>query len=205
MLKPPQSSCRLYTGCQPGRKQVLPDLIRRLLASLPFDNVFILFDASSAVCLRSSSLLIPDSSLAVFSLSLATTPFERSSMRWCEACPCRPIQEGLSSIFNTAPSTRSSMFVVHASIDSPVIEPQPIRHSYCRHVSDSEAQRPVFSAVPIFLSSVQTKCQRNDHISSNRYYCPINTEDVLCCWGFPRRAIRFDADCRPAATRWGTW
>ena len=94
---PAQSSCRLYTGCRSGRKQVSPELIRVLLANTLFDNVYTYFDISSTVRFRSSSLYPPDSFTAAFSPSLTTTSLKRSSMRWFEACPCRPAPGGQNS------------------------------------------------------------------------------------------------------------
>ena len=112
---PAQSSCRLYTGCRSGRKQVSPELIRVLLANTLFDNVYTYFDVSSTVRFRSSSLYPPDSFTAAFSPSLTTTSLKRSSMRWFEACPYRPASGGHTPIIDTAPPVASPVFVAHAN------------------------------------------------------------------------------------------
>lgn len=112
---PAQSSCRLYTGCRSDRKQVAPELIKVLLATTLFDSVYTHFDASSTVRFRSSSLYTPDSFYAAFSPSLTTTSLKRSSMRWFEACPCRPASGGHTPIINTAPLAASPVFVAHAN------------------------------------------------------------------------------------------
>lgn len=112
---PAQSSCRLYTGCRSGRKQVSPELIRVLLANTLFDNIYTYFDVSSTVRFRSSSLYPPDSFTAAFSPSLTTTSLKRSSMRWFEACPYRPASGGHTPIIDIAPLAPSPVFVAHAN------------------------------------------------------------------------------------------
>src|SRR5271163_331650 len=47
------------------------------------------------VCFRSSSQYLPVIlNRVTFPRSLTTTPFERSSTGWFEACPCRPASGG---------------------------------------------------------------------------------------------------------------
>lgn len=124
ILKPVQRSCRLYTGCRSSRKQVSLELIRVLLPTTLFDNIFTHFDASATVRSRSSSLNLPDCFFAAFSSSLTTTSFKRSSMRWFEIRSCKPTSGGQTPIFNTVPLVNTPMFVAHDSTGNsyPLIE-----------------------------------------------------------------------------------
>ena len=92
--KPILSSCRLYTGCHWGRKQVTPQFIPELSERPGFDSNLSLTMLHRTVHFRSSSQHLPDILTMPFPQSLTTTPFERSRTGWFEISSCKPIPGG---------------------------------------------------------------------------------------------------------------
>lgn len=123
--KPVLSSCRLYTDCRWGRKQISPQLVPELSGHSGFDSASGLTMHHRTVHFRSSSQNVPDVLTAPFPQSLTTAPFERSHTGWFETCFCKPI-----------PGGRLPSLIQHAGLrllrDTPRLDPgsslQPPAH-----------------------------------------------------------------------------
>ena len=96
--KPGAGSRHLYTGGHLGSKQVSPKLSPEPYKEAQFRPHLYLFDASSVVRCCSSPQPTPAMILCHdFSLTLTTLTLNQSSLRWFEACSCKPAQRGLPS------------------------------------------------------------------------------------------------------------
>jgi len=98
LQKPETGSRRLHTGHRPARKQVPSGPIPSQQRCSVLMSVELLFDASSAVHLRSSSCLTPDVFHDAFSSTLTTGALYPSSSTWFGTRPCNPIPRGQSLI-----------------------------------------------------------------------------------------------------------
>jgi hypothetical protein len=97
--KPGSRSRHLYAGCRTGSKQVPPVLILEPRKNPSFDTAYICFDTSSVVRLRSSPRSSPATILSRdFSLTLTTLALYQRSLRWFEACSCKPAPRGQTLI-----------------------------------------------------------------------------------------------------------
>ena len=93
---PLPGSAHLYAGCRSGRKQVSPELIPRSSDYRGFDIVWIVFDTSTMVPLRSSSWKSPDLiELGLFLLRSPPHSLEHSSGRWFESYSCKSVRGAL--------------------------------------------------------------------------------------------------------------
>jgi hypothetical protein len=95
LQKPAIRSRHLYAGHRLGSKQVPPELITEQWCIPVFDAFVHAFDTSSVIRLRSPSYCPPDPIIAgPFPVTLTTPALNRRSLRWFEACSCKPASEG---------------------------------------------------------------------------------------------------------------
>jgi hypothetical protein len=93
---PLPGSAHLYAGCRSVRKQVPPELFPPSSDHGGFDIVWVLFDTSTMVPLRSSSWKSPDPiTLGLFLLRSPPYPLGHSSGRWFEFYSCKSIRGAL--------------------------------------------------------------------------------------------------------------
>jgi len=98
MQKPRPSSCHLYAGGRLGSKQVSPKLILNQTKKLSFDLVFTVSTPHQwFACTHLLDPYLPRSFAVTFPSTLTTMAFDHSSLRWFEACSCKPAPRGLPS------------------------------------------------------------------------------------------------------------
>jgi hypothetical protein len=113
--KPVLRSRRLHAGHHPDSKQVSSRLIPSQRLPLGFDDIptlSTLYQPLTCVRLRNTHLT---ESCSAFSLTLTTTAFDRSSLRWFEASACTAAPRGPPSSFvqHSIALTRCA-FVAHS-------------------------------------------------------------------------------------------
>ena len=106
----------LYTGHHPARKQVSSGFVPSQQRYSVLMSVGLLFDASSAVHLRSSSHLTLDTLSGAFSSMLTTMALYHSSSTQFGIRSCNPIPRGQTLIFRGAPPFRCSWHTIVPAI-----------------------------------------------------------------------------------------
>ena len=98
--KPRSSSCHLYAGRHPDNKQAPSELILRISKYPSFDAVS---DISTPhrwfACTHLLDPYLTRSLPCLFSLTLTTPALYQRSLRWFEACSCKPAPRDLPSSF----------------------------------------------------------------------------------------------------------
>ena len=89
LQKPRISSRHLYDGHHSGSKQVSPEFITEQWCNSDFDAIVHAFDTSSVVRFHSPSYSTPDIFI-IPSVTLTTPVLNRRSLRWFDACSCKP-------------------------------------------------------------------------------------------------------------------
>jgi hypothetical protein len=114
--EPGSRSRHLYAGCRTGSKQVSPVLILEPRKNPSFDTTYICFDTSSMVRLRSSPRSSPATILSRdFSLTLTTLALYQRSLRWFEACSCKPAPRGQTLISCTVTCGYKLIFYINCA------------------------------------------------------------------------------------------
>jgi len=97
LQKPRISSRHLYDGHHSGSKQVSPEFITEQWCNSDFDAIVHVFDTSSVVRFQSPSYSTPDIFI-IPSVTLTTPVLNRRSLRWFDACSCKPTSGELPPI-----------------------------------------------------------------------------------------------------------
>ena len=112
--EPEPGSRHLHAGHHPGSKQVIPWARPEVRIRPRFRCRLNHFDTSSVVHSRSSSWLAPDPiKPGLFRNAHHPGPaFDRRSLRWFAASPCRAAAEGHTSISCTASQSATTIFYI---------------------------------------------------------------------------------------------